>query len=532
MQLSLRTRLLAAGLTGLIHPLCFPNFDWGWLAWVVLIPLHWCIDGLSPSRAFRYGWLAGIIAFAGTVTWVITAMNQYGQVPYFLSAGLMLLLATYLGLYIAAYAWGVSILQSRSPSLLWIAAPSTWVMLEYLRTYSFSGLPWALLGYSQYRQLPLIQFADLTGVYGISFLLVMGNIIITHLLKWRTFPAAEGSPTRLWLPVTGFSALLILALAYGFWQIDRQQELDSAGQSLLVGVVQANIEQGKKWDKAYLDETMARYTNLSRHTAKGSQEIDLLIWPEAATPFLFEQEPSYHRQIQRIIETTASPLLFGSPTLRFHQDGRPYLYNSAFLLNRDGGIAGRYDKQHLVPFGEYIPLKSVLFFLDKLVVGIGDFQSGQGPLTMALPSPPAAISPRFGVPICFEVIFPDLVRRMANDGANFLITITNDAWFGDSAAPYQHFGMVVFRAVENHLAIARAANTGISGFIGPDGSIQTATPIFTEQALTGRIALRQEKTFYARNGDIFSWICVILSSLLMIYLRFKASVTLSRSQPQ
>ncbi|MGD9851264.1 MAG: apolipoprotein N-acyltransferase [Nitrospirales bacterium] len=519
MQPTLITRLLAVGLTGLIHPLCFPSFDLGWLAWLTLVPLHWALTGLPPRQAFRWGWMAGVIAFSGTITWVITAMNQYGQVPFAISSLLMLLLATYLGLFVGAYAWGYARFQKKHPDVLWLSAPALWVALEYLRTYAFSGLPWALLGYSQYKWLTLIQIADITGVYGVSFLVVMANVVISQCLTWITTKNRTTATLNPLRPIAGLAATLTLVLSYGFWQVHHQHSLDQATSTLTIGVVQANIEQGHKWDERYRDETMDRYTRLSLQAGRNT---DLLIWPEAATPFLFEQEPEYQGEIRRIVQATNSPLLFGSPTVRFHPDGRPYLFNSAFLLDREGQIANRYDKRHLVPFGEYIPLKSILFFLEKLVVGIGDFQEGQGPMTMTVAIPRLDSALRFGVPICFEVIFPDLVRRMAQEGANVLITITNDAWFGDSAAPYQHFGMVVFRAVENHLAFARAANTGISGFIGPDGAILEATPVFTEQAKTATIPLRHTLTFYAQFGDVFSWICVILTGILMIGSRLHA----------
>jgi len=510
------TRLLAVALTGVIHPFCFPNFDLGVLAWIVFVPLHWAIAELPPGRAFRYGWLAGIFAFAGTIAWVITAMNQFGQVPFAISFLLMLLLATYLGLFLGAYAWGYTTFQQKYPDILWLAAPSLWVALEYLRTYAFSGLPWALLGYSQYQWLSLIQIADITGVYGVSFLVVMGNVVISQCLAWINTKTRPPTVRTILAPLGGFASTFVVVLAYGTWQLHYQQNLDQTAPRLTLGVVQANIEQGKKWDERYRDETIQRYTNLS---LQAGQDADLLIWPEAATPFLFEQEPEYQKKIRQIVQTTHSPLLFGSPTVRFHPDGRPYLYNSAFLLDKEGQVVSRYDKRHLVPFGEYIPLKSLLFFLDKLVVGIGDFQEGRGPLTLSIDTPHLESPPRFGVPICFEVIFPDLVRRMARDGANVMVTITNDAWFGNSAAPSQHFGMVVFRAVENHLAFARAANTGISGFIAPDGTILEATPIFTEQAKTTTLPLRHTMTFYSQFGDVFSWICVILTGILMISVR-------------
>ena len=232
--------------------------------------------------------------------------------------------------------------------------------------------------------------------------------------------------------------------------------------------------------------TLGRYDHFTESFGYGT---DLIIWPEAATPFVYEREPLYQLQLVAMAIGHRRRLLFGSPALRFDADRKPYLLNSAYLLSPEGSLLGRYDKQHLVPFGEYIPLKSsALFFLDKLVEGIGDFQAGPGPTILSIqpkmsdesrPQRPV----KFGVLICYEVIFPDLVRHMAAAGAEFLVTITNDAWFGDSSAPAQHFSMVVFRSVENHRAFARAANTGISGFIDPFGRIIKASPIFMQTAL-------------------------------------------------
>lgn len=520
--------LVAIALTGILHPVSFPPFDLGWLAWVVLVPLQIILHDLPPKRALWYGWLAGTIAFAGTVTWVITAMHQFGQVPIVVSALLMLLLATYLGMYMGLYAWGYATFQRTFPKLLWLGAPALWVSLEFVRTYALSGFPWALLGYSQYQWLSVIQFADMTGVYGVSFLIVMGNVAVTSLLLWIYAKARGLAIPKPWVSIASCVCALSLVLVYGIWRLQQQADLDASAHTLSIGVVQANIDQAIKWNEAYRDETLRRYSSLSQEAGK---KTDLLIWPEAATPFFFEQEPAYQGQVLDIAKNTHSPLLLGSPTLRFQQDGRPYLYNSAFLVTDEGRVSARYDKRHLVPFGEYIPLRSILFFLDKLVVGIGDFKSGEGAMTMQIPTVPAGSGPRFGVAICFEVIFPDLVRRMAQEGANFLVTITNDAWFGDSAAPYQHFGMVVFRAVENHLGFARAANTGISGFIGPDGRILSRTSIFSEAAVTGLLPLRSSSpTFYTEFGDVFSWGCVIIAGVLFTWCRF--TTPLSTRKPR
>ncbi len=504
-------------LTALLHPLCFPDFDQSWLAWIVLVPLHWVLPHFSPRRAFTVGWLVGTLAFAGTIPWVITAMNQFGQLPFLLSAFLMLLLATYLGLYWGIYAWGCTKVFISLPGFLWIAAPSFWVALEYLRTYALTGFPWALLGYSQYQWLSLIQFADITGVYGVSFLIILTNMVLTSFLRWGIRLRSSQPETCPWQPGLTLLVLFLGSLWYGQEQREQQRRLDDASDRVSIGLVQANIAQDKKWDETYRGETLSRYTTLS---AQVGPDTDLLLWPEAATPFFFEREPFYQQKILEIIEETQNTLIFGSPTLRFDSDKQPFLLNSAYVLTKDKYLLARYDKRHLVPFGEYIPLKSVLFFLEKLVVGIGDFRPGQGPLTITLPQSFGEPQPTFGVAICFEVIFPDLVRQMAQEGANFLITITNDAWFGQSVAPYQHFGMVIFRAIENHLAFARSANTGVSGFIAPDGRILSATPIFSQEAVGGHIPLRfSSPSFYTRFGDVFSWGCVILSGILLVRCR-------------
>ena len=450
------------------------------------------------------------MAFAGVMFWVITAMNTYGQVPLVVSILLMLLLATYLGTFIGIYALGLGFAQGSGPFLTLFGSGSLWVALELLRTHFLSGLPWGLFGYSQYQWLPVIQFADITGVYGVSFLIVLVNTTLSSVIFWKIHrKVSPGIPFPRAIVLTTMTALA-LVLIYGFWQIRVQSDLDSRASRISVGLVQANIDQAQKWDKAYRQETLNRYGDLS---ARAAQDVDLLVWPEAATPFLFEREPEFRGEVLQISHDAQSPLLFGSPALRFEKDGSPYLYNSAYLLTQSGMIAGRYDKRHLVPFGEYIPLRTLLFFLDKLVVGIGDFKSGTGPLTLTLPKDGEHPGLRFGVAICFEVIFPNEVRQMVDEGADFLVTITNDAWFGDSVAPYQHFGMVVLRAVENRTAFARAANTGISGFIAPDGRILAATPIFSKEAITGTIPLRKRTTFYTTFGDVFAWACVIMATL-------------------
>jgi apolipoprotein N-acyltransferase len=522
-----------ASLSGILLPLCFPHFDLGWLAWAALVPLHLALADLSPRRALYIGWAAGLVSFVGIVWWVITAMYLFGKMPLAPSYAVMLLLAGYLGLYVGLYAAGVALIQSRYPRWLILAAPCLWVALELVRTVFLSGFPWELLGYSQYRWLTVIQVADVTAVYGVSFLIVMVNVALAEIARWalRLSPTSDRTPApRLpWAPPLAAGLTVVIALWYGATRIGQVADA-TIGHSLTIGLVQANIDQAHKWDAAYRRETLDRYEHLTKQAAQGS---DLIIWPEAATPFLFEQETPYRAEVNALVQSQGIPLLFGSPAIGFYGNGKPYLLNSAYLLSGDARIAGRYDKQHLVPFGEYIPLKSsVLFFLDKMVEGIGDFEAGTEPTILTLPqkAPPAGVTAtaqpqvmaapaataRFGVVICYEVIFPDLVRRFVERGADFMVTITNDAWFGESAAPYQHFGMMVFRAVENRTAFARAANTGISGFVDRDGRILDASPIFEERTLTRRLTVAKSPTFYGKYGDVFAYGCAIIGAFFTV----------------
>jgi apolipoprotein N-acyltransferase len=516
-----------AGLTGLLYPLCFPNFDLGWLAWLLLIPLHVGLAGVTGRRAFFVGWATGSVGFLGTMAWVVTAMHLYGKMPLIASYAVLILLAAYLGLYVGLYAGGMTWVRSIGSRWTPLFAACLWVALELLRTYAFTGLPWALLGYSQYRWLTVVQIADLTGVYGVSFLIVLVNATAAEILLrvWRR-PAAsrsDGTPDVVPWPSLALTLCLVgLALLYGAFRLKTPiSSPSSQAQTLSIGLVQANIDQAHKWDAAYRRETLDRYERLTGAIASTS---DFIIWPEAATPFLFEQETPYRLEVSALAQRGGAPLLFGSPAIRYHPDGRPYLLNSAYLLSPRGEVVGRYDKQHLVPFGEYIPLHSLLFFLDKLVEGIGDFEAGREATVLPVPAKAATDGassplPRFGVVICYEVIFPDLVRAFAQRGADFMVTITNDAWFGDSSAPYQHFGMVVFRAVENRTAFARAANTGVSGFIDQQGRILDATPIFREASVTRALSLRRASTVYSEYGDLFADACAIIAALFALAAR-------------
>ena len=527
---SLARSLVLAGASGLFIPLSFPKSDLELLAWIALVPLHWALDGKTKAQAFWIGWLSGTIAFTGMMAWVVTAMTTYGKVPLPVSYGILLLLTAYLGLYVGLYSAGAVWFRSLIPRYGFFVFPCLWVTLELIRTYALSGMPWGLLGYSQYRQIEIIQIADHMGVYGVSFLIVLVNVALAEFLSWLMPYFRNFRPARLPWELAAMASLLVtLSWQYGLITLSETPFSGIPRSSITVGVVQPNVDQAVKWDTAYREETLARFDRL---TEKLGRATDLVVWPEAATPFVFEREPVYQLQLMALANRAQAPILFGSPAVRFYPDRRPYLMNSAYLLAPDGHLLGRYDKHHLVPFGEYIPFKSsLLFFLDKLVEGIGDFEPGTGSAVLTLtPKPKSAAAGKaeatpkpisFGVAICYEVIFPNLVRQFALNGAEFLVTVTNDAWFGASSAASQHFSMVVFRSVENHLAFARSANTGISGFIDPFGRIVEATPIFTEQAVKATMQVWRPHTFYSRYGDVFAYGCAIICALLFLFGIFR-----------
>jgi apolipoprotein N-acyltransferase len=272
-------------------------------------------------------------------------------------------------------------------------------------------------------------------------------------------------------------------------------------------LIQGNIDQSVKWEESFQKKTLKIYEKLSLKAAE--QHPDLIIWPETATPFFFQQAREYQPMVLGIPNKTNAFLLFGSPSFKGER-GKVNYYNSAYLASPAKEITGRYDKIHLVPYGEYVPLGEILS-LGSLGEGIGNFKSGKVIYNFSIPQG------KFGVLICFEIIFPNLCRRFVKSGADFLVTITNDAWFGKTSAPYQHFTMTVFRAVENRVFIARAANTGITGFIDPRGKIIQKGEIFVEEAMNGTIRLSKKKTFYTLYGDVFAWVCSGLSLLLLGY---------------
>ena len=500
---------LLAIFSGLLITLAFPKADLSFLAWIALIPLLTALEGQSPRNAFKLGLVCGSVAYAGLLYWVIIVMTEYGHLPLYAGIPLWLLLSGWLALFYGAAAWATA-LGERFGIKSALMLPLAWVAADYLRSFLLTGFPWTMLGHSQYRLLPLIQLSDITGVFGITALIVLANVVLYRII--RALAGAE-------IPYPAKSAvLLVLALTatlgYGFMRLNTPPPPSAP---LNVALIQGNIDQSVKWSPAFRETTLDIYTNLSRQAAARIQP-GLIVWPESAAPFFFQENSPASDRIRTLSRELNTHLLFGSPAMEL-RNNRPANLNSAFLLGPDGSERGRSDKVHLVPFGEYVPLARLLPFVNKLVHGIGDFAPGQEI------KPLKAADTPLGVLVCYEAIFPELARAHVNSGSRVLVNITNDAWFGRSSAPYQHLSMAAFRAVETRTPLVRAANTGITSIIDQNGHIKGMTSLFREAVMVGEVRPGSSSSLYLKIGDLFAQGCLGLILLLAAAAGFRLKQT-------
>ncbi|MCX7965705.1 MAG: apolipoprotein N-acyltransferase [Syntrophorhabdaceae bacterium] len=468
------------------------------VSFVSLVPLLVSLRKEDPSHNFKIGLISGITAYLGIIYWVTVAMNRYGGLDIFTSITVMLLLVLYMALYVGIFSWVITFFEMKYSFPIILSAPFVWVILEYIRGFFLSGFPWALLAYSQHNFLPFIQIISITGVYFISFLIVAVNCIFFHIWTKKKVPV---------IYTLIVAALITTSIIYGVTRLNS----DNKGiERKSVAIIQGNIRQDIKWDEAFKAKTVDKYIKMTTEHARGS---DIVIWPETSMPFAFNTAKKIQEVLKSLAISINSFLLFGT----VHMEDGDKFYNSAYLIDRQGNISGFYNKVHLVPFGEYTPLKKYIPFLEKITAAGGNFTPGKSHTPIKSPIG------NIGVLICYEGIFPEISVDTVRNGAQLIVNLTNDAWYDRTSAPFQHLIFYIFRAIETERYVLRAANTGISAIIDTRGRIYLKTNIFEDDILKGDFYLYKNRTFYVKYGDWFiliSFICffILLVVFLMVYL--------------
>ena len=417
----------------------FHNFNFSYLVFIGFVPLFFALENQSPKKTFLISLSTGFIFYLGDLHWL-----------YHVTIIGLIILCLYLALYFGIFGFLFSLTAIRYTLY---ATPLIWIFLEYIQAHlSIIGFGWALLGYSQYKNLLLIQIADFSGVYGVSFLIMMINVAIYRVLKKSFLEAA----------IAGL--ILIVVIGYGIIKEDKEV----CRSDIKVSVIQGNISQKLKWDPKAQDMIIEKYIALTKMASLDNP--GLIIWPETSFPGFFEIDEKITDKVLNLAKDIKVPILVGINT---EKDGK--YFNSAGLISIQGKMVDKYDKIHLVPFGEYVPFSDKFPALHNLVLGeLGEFTPGKEFKIFDIQDnrqQTTGCRPKFGVLICFEDIFAEISRRFVKDGANFLIVITNDAWYGKSGAAYQHAACSVFRAIENRVPVIRCANTGYSCFIDSRGRI-------------------------------------------------------------
>lgn len=494
----------------------FPRLDWECAAWIAFVPWLFAIAKTTKRRAFWLSYLSGFLFFLATLAWLV-------QVTL---AGLIIL-CFYLAFYFAFFGYFFAGVTKRLPvqrfSVI-IFLSCLWVLLEYLRGALLSGFPWALVGYSQYQNIAFIQFADSTGALGTSFAVVFVNLCVFALVQQFL---KRNSTVGLKF-VLAIAAVFLATYSYGLYSLAKYSSMREQGAVLRVALLQGNIAQEQKWQSVYRAPIKAHYRALSREAALSNP--DVIIWPETSFPdSIVDGDQGAMSEIFDVVKETGRPLLFGA----IFEAGDSY-FNAAFLVAPRAQHAQLYRKIHLVPFGEYIPLRRYLPFLEQLIP-IGDFEAGKE-YAIFQANNRAGEAFDFGVLICFEDTMPELARQFRLRGADFLVNITNDAWFGESASPYQHLQASVFRAVENRAYVLRAANTGISCIIDENGRIAhrvkdaAGKDIFVRGFIRADARKSKALSFYTRAGDWFVVLCAAYIFLFAIYLGKKMCYDISGTE--
>lgn len=505
--------LISAGLQILPFPIAGPVPAWRRIVcWICLVPLLIALSGRQrtgePLRIVQTAWLGyvcGICWYLGNCYWIYPTMHLYGDISEAASTGILVLFALYLGIYLGLFGllFGV-IKNSWGVAAALISSPLLWVAVEFARD-RVTGFPWDLLGYSQIDNLTLVRMAPWTGVFGLSLVIAMVNML------W----GVAGIRLRGGLRI---SALILAAVTSvtAVWLQFKGPVPPSLEASASAVLVQENLSAGVRAQNGSesKDALLISFAGLSQDpdysdASKTTSPAQLIAWPESPASF-FDSDPGYREFMERLARSSSAAILADDLSLgRRNSDGSYSLYNSATFFREDGSYGGRYDKIHLVPFGEYVPYRPLFFFVGHLLDGL-PFIPGEQRVIFD------DRGRRYGVFICYESIFGDEIRQFVGGGAQVLVNLSDDGWYGDSSAPWEHLDMVRMRAIENDRWVLRSTNTGVTASIDPFGRVVDQMPRHVRGALLARFNYISELTFYTRHGDWVAWICALLTTALVI----------------
>jgi apolipoprotein N-acyltransferase len=496
--LRLAINIALPALSGILFALSFPNVAIGWLMFIALLPLFIALTRVATARgAFLIGWLSQTIAWLIMVPWVVRVMSHYGGLPYITGVVIFVAMCAYLGMYGGLFAILFHRIAPGTRFSRWLLVPLAWAAVEYVRTYLFSGFPWSLIAASVVDYAPLVQFDRVAGPYALGVLILLPSV----LLAWLIVARPKGIE-RL-LPIAGVVIITFVWWATGLVTaklVVRNTEAPMDQAALL----QPNISQEMRWDNDNLLLIFRRMMAMTEEATSHGAEV--VIWPESTVPLTYATTDFYRQAIESTSHDRRVDIILGSVAEDPAQPNK--MWNAAFLVS-GGRTIGHYDKIRLVPFGEYVPLREMLFFAHALVHAVGQFEFGTK-------DTPLVGRFRYGPAICYEVVFPQIPRTQVVHGANVLVTITNDAWYDGTSAPRQHLNQARLRAVETDRYLLRAGTTGISAVVDPAGQIVQQLEMGKQGIIYAAFQPRTSTTAYVRYGDWFAWLAIALVILGMV----------------
>lgn len=488
--------------SGVLLLFAFPPYNLWPLTCLGLIPLLWQCWTKEPGRAAALGYVFALALGVTQIHWLLVVMTVYGQVAWPLAVFALLLLAAIVGLYVAAFAYITALLKRAGISPL-IAAPIVWTGLEWLRAMALTGFPWLPLGNGLIGGLPLLQSAELWGVHGLSFWVVLINALLARVALgvWQ----ARRMRGREFVALGVAGIIISGGWLWGQARLDQVRAQAKDAPKLMCTVVQANISLHDLWQRKLRESNLQRYIGLTKKAAEGiAQRPWLVIWSESSTPFYLMHEAKDTRPVMDTARATHAYIITGTLG-SVERGGKYHPTNRSWMIGPDGRSAGWYDKVHLVPFGEYVPLEEIFFFVRAVAITGDNFIPGKQGDTLDM----AGV--KLGPLICYESIFPELALAQTRQGAQLLVNQTNDSWYGRTVASAQHMSHLILRSVENRRAAARSANTGISGFILPDGSVTNELGLMTQGIASRELPLMKGLTIYTRTGEILGPVCLVIA---------------------